>query len=480
LQEREGTTDGQLLNSFVYHKDDAALATLMRRHGPMVWSVCRRLLRSDHDAEDAFQATFLILVKKAATIRDNEMVGNWLYGVGHQTAVRMRAIAARRCLREKQVSEMPESEVVQRDLWNELKPILDQELSRLSEPHRVLIVLCHLEGRSIKEVARQLGCPEGTAASRLARARAILAKRLVRRGVTVSSGMLGAILSAQAASASIPSAVLCSTMEVATLLMAGQNAAGAISLTVASLISGVTRSMYITKIKSVLMVVLAVGMTLGGAEAGVGLFSDTEVVAQQPGTSPIKVKKPVAKVQNDDEVPPNFRLQKAQALLLWPDAVVKLQLSDEQKDKVETIQKEYLTKQQEKSKALQAYEKVIESKDSDVRAKALKEAWQDRIKLRNQYLGKVEALLNDKQKKTFAEVKNLPVIGAHFLPPQIQSDLKLTEEQKQKIANLQMELKLKINLVLTENQRKQLRELKKKANILPGLVSGPMVLPTGK
>jgi hypothetical protein len=182
-----------------------------------------------------------------------------------------------------------------------------------------------------------------------------------------------------------------------------------------------------------------------------------------------------------DEVPPTFRFQESQALLLWPDAVAKLKLSAEQKDKVEAIQKEYLTKQKESSKALQAFEKVAgEAKDPDVQAKALKEAWLDRFKLRNQYLGKVEALLNDEQKKTFAEVKNLPVIGAHFLPPQIQGELKLTEEQKDKIAKLQQELKQKINGVLTEEQRKHLRELKKKANILPGLESGPVVLPTGK
>src|SRR5580704_11760723 len=103
-----GITDGQLLDAFVHHKDDAALAVLVRRHGPMVWGVCCRLLRSHQDAEDAFQATFLILVQKAATLPDKEMVGNWLYGVAHQTAVRMRAITAKRGVRERQVAVMPE------------------------------------------------------------------------------------------------------------------------------------------------------------------------------------------------------------------------------------------------------------------------------------------------------------------------------------------------------------------------------------
>ena len=108
LRDGFGITDGQLLDSFVHQKDDAALAALVRRHGPMVWGVCCRLLRSHHDAEDAFQAAFLVLVQKAATLPDKEMVGNWLFGVARQTAVRMRAIAAKRGVRERQVTVMPE------------------------------------------------------------------------------------------------------------------------------------------------------------------------------------------------------------------------------------------------------------------------------------------------------------------------------------------------------------------------------------
>src|ERR1700682_4553498 len=108
LQNGFGITDGQLLDSFVRNKDDEALAALVRRHGPMVWGVCCRLLRSHQDAEDAFQATFLVLVQKAATLPDTEMVGNWLYGVARQTAVRMRALAAKRGVRERQVVNMPE------------------------------------------------------------------------------------------------------------------------------------------------------------------------------------------------------------------------------------------------------------------------------------------------------------------------------------------------------------------------------------
>src|SRR5438309_6532848 len=144
LRDGVGLGDGELLGSFIERHDEAALAVLVRRHGPMVWGVCRRLL-SHHDAEDAFQATFIVLVRKAASIRSKEMVGNWLYGVAHQTALLARRTAARRRAREVQVTEMPDIEAVQQDQWSELRPLLDEELSRLPDIYRAVVVLCDLE-----------------------------------------------------------------------------------------------------------------------------------------------------------------------------------------------------------------------------------------------------------------------------------------------------------------------------------------------
>ena len=123
-------TDGQLLEGFVSRRDNAALATLVRRHGAMVWGVCRRLLDNHHDAEDAFQATFLVLVRKAGAIAPREMVANWLYGVARQTALKARATAARRKGRERQVAEMPEPTAANQGLWRDLRPLLDEEVSR--------------------------------------------------------------------------------------------------------------------------------------------------------------------------------------------------------------------------------------------------------------------------------------------------------------------------------------------------------------
>src|SRR5947207_4192769 len=121
-------TDGQLLEEFLARREEAALAALVGRHGPMVWGVCRRVLPNHHDAEDAFQATFLVLVRKAASIASRELVANWLYGVAHQTALKARATAAKRKGRERQVTEMPEPAAAEQDLWQDLQPLLDAEL----------------------------------------------------------------------------------------------------------------------------------------------------------------------------------------------------------------------------------------------------------------------------------------------------------------------------------------------------------------
>jgi RNA polymerase sigma factor (sigma-70 family) len=316
-----GMTDGELLTRFLNNRDDAALAALVRRHGPMVWSVCCRLLRSHHDAEDAFQATFVVLVQKAAALPDKETVGNWLYGVAHQTAVRMRAIIAKRGVRERQVTVMPKPATAEQYVWKDLKAVLDEELSRLPNRYRVLIVLCDLEGMTRKQVAGQLGIPEGTVASRLAAARAMLAKRLTRRGVVVSAALLGAVLSSHAASACVPMMVVSSTIKAVTLVAAGQAAAGVISPTVAALTRGVTKTMFVTKIKSVLAVVLLVGLVLGGAVTGLALFNGPAADAQ---SEPKKVEDKKVEPPSDDPKPKQ-KGKKAEAEIAWGKATEGLQ-----------------------------------------------------------------------------------------------------------------------------------------------------------
>jgi RNA polymerase sigma factor (sigma-70 family) len=261
LQDDAGPTDAQLLASFVEHRDDAAFAAIVKRHGRLVWNVCCRLL-DVQDTEDAFQATFLVLCRKAASIRRREVLPSWLYGVAYRTALQARRTAARRRAREKQVVDMPEPAVKQ-DLWNDLQPLLDRELSCLPDGYRVVLLLCDLEGKTRKEAARQLGLPEGTIASRLARARAMLAKRLGRHGVAVSGGALAGLLPQEAASAAVPTSVVSATIKAATVFAAGQAAAtGVISVKVAALAEGVVRTMFLAKLKTVICA-LAVTVLVG-------------------------------------------------------------------------------------------------------------------------------------------------------------------------------------------------------------------------
>jgi RNA polymerase sigma factor (sigma-70 family) len=287
ILEHDGTglTDGQLLACFLEERDEAAFAGLMRRHGPMVWGVCRRMLSNHHDAEDAFQAAFLVLVRKAASIAPREKVANWLYGVAYQTALKARATAARRRARERQVMAMPEPEVTAPDC-PDLLPLLDQELSRLPDKYRVPIVLCDLQGKTHKEAARQLGWPDGTLSGRLSRARTLLARRLAQRGLALSSAALTALLMANSVSAGVPLAVARATMRAAGLLLDGEPAlCSAASAKVAALVEGVMKTMLLTKLKTLTTSCLAVVFVLmiGGAVGHRVLAGDKSAAEPQAG-----------------------------------------------------------------------------------------------------------------------------------------------------------------------------------------------------
>lgn len=250
-------TDGELLERFVAARDEAAFAALMRRHGPMVLAVCRRMLRHLQDAEDCFQATFLVLARKAATVK-RDSLGNWLYAVAYRTALEARTVNARRQKHEKQVPDMPHPEVMPPEV-QDWRPYLDRELNRLPEKYRAAIVACDLEGRSRKEAARLLGIAEGTLSSRLARGRSLLAKRLAPYGL-LSSVALTATLVESAASAQVPAILLSSTTKAALLVAAGKFTAASASSAV--LMKGVLKSMFLTKLKMMvgtMLVVTALG-----------------------------------------------------------------------------------------------------------------------------------------------------------------------------------------------------------------------------
>jgi len=294
--EGPGLTDTQLLEDYINRHDEAAFAALVRRHGPMVWGVCRRVLCNHHAAEDAFQATFLVLVRKAASIASRELLANWLYGVAHQTALKARMTATKRIGRERQVAAMSESAVTQQDQWGDLQLLLDEELSRLPSKYRGVIVLCDLEGKTRKEVAQQLGCPEGTVASRLVRARTMLAKRLTRRGVTLSGGALATALSQQAVSAGVPNSVVASTIKAASMKAV---ATGTISVKVAALTEQVMKAMLLTKLKTALAVLLVLGFV--ATEITI-LTCSTAAGREDKQSIAEKVVEPAAKKENAKEI----------------------------------------------------------------------------------------------------------------------------------------------------------------------------------
>lgn len=221
MSEQDSTelSDPQLLSKFVSGRDAAAFESLVRRHGPMVMGVCRRVLRDPHAAEDAFQATFLVLFNKAREISRPELLANWLYGVATHKALKARAAIGRRRMQERPMSAAaaamePESSR-DVDLWLDLEPILDEELSNLPDEYRAPIVLCDLAGKTIKDAAGLLDCPQGTLAGRLAKAREMLAQQVTRRGLILSLGTLTVLLTQHASSVAIPESTVNSLLSIA-------------------------------------------------------------------------------------------------------------------------------------------------------------------------------------------------------------------------------------------------------------------------
>jgi RNA polymerase sigma factor (sigma-70 family) len=258
-------TDKVLLERFTRQQDEAAFAALVRRHGPMVLGVCQRILHHSQDAEDAFQATFLVLVRKTGSLARPELLANWLYGVACRTALNARAEAARRRACERPVADRPVEGTAEVD-WHDLRPVLDEEVNRLPTLYRVPFVLCYLEGMTNDEAGRRLGCPKGTILSRLARARERLRVRLARRGLTLAAGLFAAVLTEKINAAALSAALADSTTRAAMQFAAGKAAtAGAVSAKVAALTTEVLRTMFLARLKTVGMLVLLLGLVAGGA-----------------------------------------------------------------------------------------------------------------------------------------------------------------------------------------------------------------------
>jgi len=280
-----GMTDPQLLEQFIAGDDEsAALAfeAIVERHGPMVLRVCRLVLHDAHAAEDAFQATFLVLARKARTLGSRELLCNWLYGVAARTARKARTIAARQrardravaCCRPVAVVEPPRDESRQ-----DLEQALHEEIDRLPRPYRSAVVVCYLEGMSQSQAARELRMAESTIRGRLARARRMLGQRLMRRGVTLSAGLLAVGTTANAYALRLPGATAQATTRAALrFVKRGKAMPGVVSATAQSIANGVLSTMWFSPLKSVAAMMIAVGLLAGGA----ALLAQPAVEAQHP------------------------------------------------------------------------------------------------------------------------------------------------------------------------------------------------------
>jgi RNA polymerase sigma factor (sigma-70 family) len=293
-------TDVQLLREFCRNGDEFSFAALLKRHGPMVLSVCRHVLGHEQDAEDAFQATFLVLACKAASIRRGEALINWLHGVAFRMAMNMKRNAARRREQEARLEPStglnPSGEVA----WREVQAILEEEIHRLPQKYRAPFLLCCIQTLPRAEAARQLGVKEGTVWSRLAQARKLLQARLTRRGVSLSALMAVAALSQTSTQAGhlhvLTSATLKGALHYA---VSGTAAEGAVSAKVVALANGVGKAMISGKLKLAALIALSVGLVATGARA---MIFHTAATPQEPPSQREEVKVAPAHKEPDPSV----------------------------------------------------------------------------------------------------------------------------------------------------------------------------------
>jgi RNA polymerase sigma factor (sigma-70 family) len=275
-------SDAELLQSFLDERDGMAFRHLMQRHGRMVLSVCRQVLRQREDAEDAFQAVFLILARKAASICKGSSLASWLHGVAFRTSLKARAKMSKRRRHEKQAAKagfmQPDRDLALR----ELQTVLAEEVARLAEKYRAPFVLCCLEGMSRSEVAQQLGWKEGTVSGRLAEARKRLQARLQRRGFTLAAALCAVAVGASAEAAA-PPLLIRTTIEAALRIAAGQAVKGVASAPVAALVEGATRVLFFSKVKLAVLVLAAAGLV--AAAAGNRLHRVLSTVTEGESTS---------------------------------------------------------------------------------------------------------------------------------------------------------------------------------------------------
>ncbi len=281
-QQRNEDSDEQLLHAFAACRDDSAFAVLVRRHGPMVLHVCRRVLGHHQDAEDAFQATFLVLARNAAALRKKSALAGFLHGTAYRTALKTKQSAARRRKHESQTPSRPPVDPADELSWREVRTLLDEEIARLPEIYRSVFILCYLENLSRAEAGQRLGLKECTVLSRLAEARKRLGRRLAKRGVELTVVLAAAALAVPPVSA-VPAALAATTIEAAM----GKGLSGVVSMSVAELVESATTAMMLSKAKMATLVLLTLSLLAGASMwAYQGLAANILMPSTQPAEPP--------------------------------------------------------------------------------------------------------------------------------------------------------------------------------------------------
>ncbi len=277
-----GLGDGQLLERFRTRRDEAAFESLVELHGPMVLGLCRRFLRDPRDIEDAFQATFLVLVRKAPEIRDGGLLANWLYGVALRVATRARANLLRRRGREHAIGDLDPASAPDANEVLGMGPVLDQELSRLPAKYRAPLVLCYLRGQTHDQAAQELRCPVGTVRSRMARGRDLLKRRLTRQGYAPTAALFGPGLElpAHLLTETVPAHLVAATVDAAFAIGSSQSIqAGAVAASALALTQGVLTSMKFAQLKWISLAIVATGLSAGTAVAWAAARTQGSTVA---------------------------------------------------------------------------------------------------------------------------------------------------------------------------------------------------------
>jgi RNA polymerase sigma factor (sigma-70 family) len=305
-------SDAELLERFRGRREETAFALLLQRHGPMVLGVCGRILGNLHDAEDAFQATFLVLARNAPAVRQSQSLASWLYGVAQRVATKARKQAASRRRREQQVAAMAPTEAIDEPTWQELRPILDEELAALPERYRAPLVLRYLQDKTCEQVAQELGVARATVSGRLKRGLQLLRHRFAERGLELTAALLAVVLG-QKATATVPALLTLTTVRSATLLVSGPApATGLVSARALGLAQGVTMSPTLNKAKIAALLLLLAGALTATAVALLQRSADPSAREAWPLAEP-----PAGAADPQDALNPPLVLSAREATA-WP------------------------------------------------------------------------------------------------------------------------------------------------------------------